>query len=114
MDVTRFRDAQEYQAPKHHGMTALRLQGMEASPADFAWAGMSQILPGGGADMSAGPMEKIYIVLDGEVTIVLEDGAKTVLQQYDSCYIPAGESRAFTNERNDIARMIVIMPKIKK
>ena len=110
MDVTCYGDAQPYQAPLHHGVVALRLQGFGASGADFAWAGLSHILPGGGADMDAGPLGKIYIVIEGEVTVTLGDGAATVLRKLDSCYIPPGEAREVRNKANTVASMIVVMP----
>ena len=71
MQVTRLADAKEYHPPLHHGCTALRLQGFDASAADFAWTGLSHILPGGGADMDAGPLGKIYVVTAGAVTVSL-------------------------------------------
>ena len=91
-------------------MLALRLQGLEATSADFAWAGLSLILPGGGADMDAGALGKIYIVVEGEICITLGSGSRAVLGRLDSCFIPAGEARAVSNETNSVASMIVIMP----
>ena len=110
MDVTRFAEAAEYHPPLHHGCTALRLQGLEASTADFAWTGLSHILPGGGADMDAGPVGKIYVVTAGEVTVTLGDGSSATLGVMDSCFIPAGEAREVRNKANAVASMIVIMP----
>jgi quercetin dioxygenase-like cupin family protein len=110
VEVTRFEDAKAYEAPLHHGVTALRLQGFAASGADFAWTGLSHILPGGGADMDAGPLGKIYVVIDGEVTVRLGSGEVTVLRKLDSCFIPAGEPREVCNKSNAMASMIVIMP----
>ena len=110
MDVTRFAEAAEYHPPLHHGCTALRLQGFEASAADFAWTGLSHILPGGGADMDAGPLGKIYVVTAGEVTVTLGDGSSATLGIMDSCFIPAGEAREVRNKTNAVASMIVIMP----
>jgi quercetin dioxygenase-like cupin family protein len=110
MRVTRFAEAHPYTAPKHHGMTALRLQGFEASPSKFAWTGLSHFLPGGGADMDESPLEKIYIVLEGEVTVELGDGTKEVLRRFDSCYIGGGEKRAVRNNGNAVATMLVVMP----
>ena len=110
MDVTCFKDAVEYHPPLHHGCTALRLQGFDASQADFAWAGLSHILPGGGADMDAGPLGKIYVVVTGEVTIRLADGSSTTLGPMDSCFIRAGEEREVRNLANAVASMLVIMP----
>ncbi len=110
MEVTRFADAKEYHPPLHHGCTALRLQGFEASGADFAWTGLSHVLPGGGAEMDAGPLGKIYIVTAGAVTVTLGDGSSATLGVMDSCFIPAGEARAVRNDSNAVASMIVVMP----
>lgn len=110
MEVTRFNDAEVYHPPLHHGCTALRMQGFEASGADFAWAGLSHILPGGGADMDAGPLGKIYVVVEGKVTVRLADGTAETLEPFDSCFIPAGEAREVRNHGNAVASMIVVMP----
>lgn len=113
MQVRRLAEAQRYDAPKHFDMRSLRLQGLEASAADFAWVGLSYFLPGGGAQMDAGALGKIYVVLDGEVTIDLADGTAHVLGKLDSCFIPAGEARAIRNAGNVMATMLVVMPNPK-
>lgn len=110
MDVTRLEQARRYDAPGHYEMRSLRLQGLEASGADFAWAGLSYFLPGGGAEMAAGPQGKIYVVIEGVVTVALGDGSETRLERLDSCFIPAGEARAIRNDTNSMATMLVVMP----
>ena len=110
MQITRFAAAPRYDAPKHFDMRSLRLQGFEVSGSKFAWVGLSHFLPQGGAEMDAGTLEKIYVVLSGKVTIELEDGSSHVLEPMDSCHIPAGEARAIRNDGNDVATMLVVMP----
>ena len=110
MEITRFGAARPYTAPGHHDMRGLRLQGFEASSSRFAWTGLSHFLPGGGAEMDSSPLEKIYVVVAGEVTIELGDGTVQRLAQYDSCFIPGGETRAIRNDSNAVASMIVVMP----
>ncbi|HBK17181.1 MAG TPA: cupin domain-containing protein [Gammaproteobacteria bacterium] len=110
MEITRFADARPYEAPGHFDMCGLRLQGFDASSAGFAWTGLSQFLPGGGAEMDTSPLEKIYVVIDGEVTVLLGSGEKHVLSRFDSCFIPGGEARQILNEGNHTATMLVIMP----
>lgn len=110
MEITRFAAARPYTAPKHHAMCGLRLQGFDASGAAFAWTGLSHFLPGGGAEMDTSPLEKIYVVIEGAVTIVLGDGATHVLERLDSCFIPGGEARAIRNDGNAVATMLVVMP----
>jgi len=110
MDIVRLADASPYLAPAHFDMRSLRLQGLDASAADFAWVGLSYFLPGGGAGMDAGATGKIYVVLDGELTIALGTGETQVLSRLDSCFIPAGEAREIRNDGNLVATMLVIMP----
>lgn len=110
MEITRFAEARRYDAPKHYEMRSLRLQGFDASSARFAWTGLSHFLPGGGAEMDSSPLEKIYVVLSGEITIELEGGETHVLGPLDSCFIPGGEARAIRNGSNAVATMLVVMP----
>ncbi|WP_286829578.1 MULTISPECIES: cupin domain-containing protein [Kordiimonas] len=108
MFVTRHKDAGEYHPPKHFGMVARRLQGMEASDMKDFFVGLSTLEPGGGAEEDASPFEKVYVVLSGEVTVV-QDGEETVLGPLDSCGIAAGESRSIVNKTKDPASMVVII-----
>lgn len=110
MEITRFAQALPYDAPKHYQMCSLRLQGFEASSSKFAWTGLSHFLPGGGASMDSSSLEKIYVVLEGEVTISLASGQVKTLKRLDSCFIPGGEARAISNPHNSVATMLVIMP----
>jgi quercetin dioxygenase-like cupin family protein len=110
MQITRFAAARRYDAPKHFDMRSLRLQGFDVTDAKFAWVGLSHFLPQGGAHMDAGPLEKIYVVIAGDVTIELADGTVHVLHPLDSCHIPGGEARAVRNDGNSVATMLVVMP----
>lgn len=110
MQVTRLRDARLYKAPGHFEVSALRLQGMEASDAGFAWVGLSHFLPGGGCEMDASPLAKVYVVIAGKIEIQLASGETETLSALDSCYIPGGESRSIRNPSNMPASMIVVMP----
>ena len=109
MEVTRLDDARPYEGPKHHDVSTLRLQGFDASSAANFWVGLSHFLPSGGAEMDATPLEKVYVVIDGEVTIVTE-GGDTTLRPLDSCWLAPGEARAIENRTNRPASMIVVMP----
>ena len=110
MEITRFAEARRYDAPKHFDMRSLRLQGFDASASRFAWTGLSHFLPGGGAEMDTSPLEKIYVVLDGEITIELGDGSTETLEKFDSCFIPGNEARSIRNDGNAVATMLVVMP----
>lgn len=109
MLVKRFDDALPYDAPNHHGVVGLRLQGFEENGPDNQWVGLSQFLPGGGAGPDSTPIEKVYIIIEGEMTVIIND-KQTTLKRFDSCAIPAGQVREIVNKSNDICIMMVVMP----
>ncbi len=109
MQVTRLAEARSYEAPGHHGMLPLRLQGFDVSDTQNFWIGLSHFLPGGGAEQEATPVEKVYVVLAGEITVTTGDG-ETTLRPMDSCRLAPGEARAIQNRTNLPASMLVAMP----
>ena len=109
MLVKRFSDAEPYEAPNHWGVTGLRLQGFEDGGPENQWVGLSQFLPGGGAGPDSTPFEKVYVVLEGEMTITV-DGKDTVLSAFDSCTIPPNEERKIENRSNHVCKMLVVIP----
>jgi glyoxylate utilization-related uncharacterized protein len=109
MNVTRFDIAPAYFPPNHEGMSCLRLQGHEAGPSDTVWIGLSHLLPGGGTTLDASAVEKLYVVLDGEVTITTDSG-EHVLRKYDSGRLAPGERRALKNTTNSPASILLAMP----
>jgi quercetin dioxygenase-like cupin family protein len=109
MLVKRFADAKPYEAPNHRGVVGLRLQGFEEGGPTNQWVGLSQYLPGGGAGPDSTPFEKVYVVLDGEMTVIV-GGNETVLRKLDSCTIPPNEMRELVNRQNGICTMLVVIP----
>jgi quercetin dioxygenase-like cupin family protein len=109
MLTKRFADAKPYEAPNHRGVVGLRLQGFEPDGPKNQWVGLSQFLPGGGAGPDSTPFEKVYVVLDGEMTVIV-GGKETTLRKYDSCTIPANEVRELINRQNGVCTMLVVIP----
>ncbi len=109
MLVKRFADAESYDAPNHRSVTGLRLQGFEDGGPENQWIGYSQFLPGGGAGPDATPFEKVYVVIEGEMTVSI-DGADTVIGPMDSCTIAPGEVRILENRTNHVVKMLVVVP----
>jgi len=109
MLIKRFKDAETYEAPNHWGVVGLRLQGFEEGGPANQWVGFSQFLPGGGAGPDATPFEKVYVVLEGEMTVIT-GGAETTLGRYDSCTIAPGEERKIENRSNHVCKMLVVIP----
>ena len=109
MKVTRFDDAKPYDAPNHFGVVGLRLQGFEDGGPTNQWVGYSQFLPGGGAGPDSTPFEKIYVVIEGEMTVIIGE-TEVTLGKLDSCTIRANEVRKIENRKNSICKMLVVMP----
>jgi len=109
MNVTRFAQAPEYFPAEHYLMHCVRLQGHEAGPSNALWMGVSTIAPGGYTSLSASPLEKHYVVLEGEVVVVTQE-AETILRKYDSCRLAPGESRAIRNTSGQPAMILLSMP----
>lgn len=109
MHVKYFKDAEPYTAPNHFDCHGLRLQGFEEGGPTNQWVGFSQFLPGGGAGPDSTPFEKVYVVLEGEMTVIV-DGVETVLGKMDSCTIAPDEVRKIENRGNDTCKMLVVIP----
>ena len=110
MKVTRLNEAVKYSPPKHSETCgAMWLQHKSMGCDAPYWVGCSYYLPGAKAEWDASPLDKIYIVLDGELTIEFDD--QTVkLGPMDSIFIGPDENREVRNETNSVATMLVVMP----
>jgi glyoxylate utilization-related uncharacterized protein len=109
MEITRYDEAPSYEAPGHFDVYGLRLQGFEVTKTRNFWMSISHFLPGGGCEYGTTPIEKVYFVLDGEVTIKTEEG-EVVLKKWDSIYLAPNETRSILNKTNSPASMLVAMP----
>jgi mannose-6-phosphate isomerase-like protein (cupin superfamily) len=106
MIAKKLSEAKEYVAPNHRACTTLRLFGAEAGVSKAIIAGVSHFLPGGGAGPDASPPEKVYFVLRGELTIIV-NGKETVLKANDSCVIEPNETREIINRGNEVCSIVV-------
>ena len=73
------------------------------------WMSISHFLPGGGAEEAATPVEKVYFVIEGEVTIKTPTSEVT-LRKYDSCYLAPNEPRSIENRTKLPSTMLVSIP----
>jgi quercetin dioxygenase-like cupin family protein len=111
MITTRFSDAKGYETVNHHGCVGVRLQGSDVSPVSSFWLGVSTFEPGGGADWDTTAAEKVYLVLEGEVTVETESESVT-LKARDSVFLPSNERRRVINESGAPSVMaVMIAPK---
>ncbi len=109
MLIKRFKDATSYVAPNHWGVHGLRLQGFEDGGPTNQWVGLSQFLPGGSAGPDSTPFEKVYVVLEGEITLEWDDRTE-VLGVMDSCTVPPNQMRRIANRSNHVCKMLVVIP----
>jgi mannose-6-phosphate isomerase-like protein (cupin superfamily) len=103
-------DVNAYSAPGHFDMTAFRLQGKDETGIQNFWVGKSFFLPGGGAGWAYedNPLEKVYYVLEGEMTVKSKDET-FVLRKGDSIFIGPNEGREIKNEAKCVCEMLVII-----
>ena len=106
MHVKRFKDAKPYDAPNHRDYKSFRVFGAEMGGSQSLIFGISHFLPGGGAGPDASPPEKVYLVLSGELTVIV-DGKETVLKALDSCVIEPNETREIINRGNEVCSIVV-------
>lgn len=106
-----YEELQTYDAPGHFGMTAMRIHGKQETGASKFWVGVSTFLPGGGAEWAYedNPLEKVYYLLEGEMTVTDKDGKEYVLAKDESISFLPNEGRGLVNKSNKPARMLVII-----
>jgi quercetin dioxygenase-like cupin family protein len=99
-----------YAADMHFNMTAMRLQGKEETGIQKFWMGLSYFLPGGGAAWAYedSPTEKVYLVLEGELTVKSKNEEIT-LGPLDSIYLAPYEGREIINNTNKPVTMLVVV-----
>jgi glyoxylate utilization-related uncharacterized protein len=104
------KDVKTYEALGHFGMVAMRLSGKEETGAEKFWVGLSHFLPGGGAEWAYedNPNEKVYIVVDGEIT-VKNKAEEVTLGPMDSLYLAPNEGREILNKTKKPATMMVVI-----
>lgn len=109
-NVVRFENAQKYEAPLHDvTVHSMYLQHRQTGSEGAAWVSVSYYLPGARAEMSASPLERTYVVLDGELTVEFE-GETVKLGPLDSVYIGPDERREARNDTNRVVTILVTMP----
>ncbi len=114
MNVTRFAAAPDYFPPNHDRMRCRRLQGHEAGPAESLWLGLSEIAPGGHTDLKGSGVEKHYVVIRGQLTVIAQqpggEAEEQVLGPLDSCRIAPHEARQLVNRSNETVLVLLAMP----
>jgi len=110
MEIVRFAEAPAYTAANHDDVSPRRLQGGAATGADFALVGHSHFPTGAVVPMEAADIGRIYVVIDGALSVEQADGTRHRLERLDSVFVPAGEARAVINDSGAPAAIIVVTP----
>ena len=115
MKKVAFSDIQSWGLPPaHYKMRSARLQGKAETGLESFWCAISEYEPGGGVEWSGedSPEEKVYVVLDGELTVKGKDEEIT-LGPKDSLYIGPNEVRSVVNNGKKTATLLVVVNVIK-
>lgn len=107
MIVSKLKDAQGRTPDNHFGMRTFSLFDKEPGSDENLVMSLSNYLPDGGAEIGPQPIEIIYYVLDGEMTVVTEEGDIT-LSKGDAIHISKGERKGVKNKTKYPAAMLVI------
>jgi mannose-6-phosphate isomerase-like protein (cupin superfamily) len=106
--ATRFKEAPPYAAANHNDCEAVRIQGMNVSPMDKFWTGISRFTPGAGAQWHAGDSDKVYVVLEGEISLEAETES-VVNGVSDSAFIGSNERRRIVNASEEPASWVAVI-----
>ena len=90
-----------YTAPGHNECVPTRLFDVDGGGANDIEGGkmimgITYFVPGGGCDYGGNPLESIYYILTGEMTLKTEDG-ETVLHAGDAFHCAGGVAKSVTN-----------------
>ena len=103
----RVADAVAFQPEGHTGVSPVRLTG--TTPDESLSVVLSTYAPGAGAEMSPVPVDTVYLIRTGTLTVTLDD-EQHELTELDSLFLPAGCIRAVDNRATEPASMFVIRP----
>ena len=109
--VTKANESVPYEAKGHFDVRTTRLHNPEEVNEGMSVLGLSHFLPGGGASMAPANFELIYYIVEGEMTVEMDDGQKFCLQKGDSIHMGKGTGRSSLNTGVTSAQMLVIMIK---
>lgn len=102
-----------YTAPGHNNCECTRLHDLTGGGANDAEnckmiMGITYFQPGGNTDFGANPLESIYYILKGEMTLKTDD-EETVLHAGDSFHCGGGVAKSVTNTGSDVSEMLVCL-----
>ncbi len=102
-----------YSAPGHYDCVPTRLFDIDGAGANDIEGGkiimgITYFVPGGYTDFAANPLESIYYILSGEMTLKTADG-ETVLKAGDSFHCVGGVEKSVYNSGEEVCQMLVVL-----
>lgn|GEM_PF-152422 len=102
-----------YTAPGHNECVCTRLFDVDGGGANEIEggkmiSGITYFIPGGGCDYGANPLESIYYILEGEMTLKTAD-VETVLHAGDAFHCVGGVEKSVTNTGTTVCKMLVCL-----
>jgi len=107
MKINRSDSAKFYNAPGHVGVASKNLHAPDEVEGGAVALNCSSFEPGGKLDRTAPPPEMIYYILEGEMTLITDEGTET-LGTGDSVHFHPGEARALENRTDKPVRMLIV------
>ena len=107
MKISALKDSQGRTPPRHFDMRTFPLVEKQADSEEQLALSVSYYLPGGGAEFGPQPVEVIFYVLDGELTIQTQQG-ELRLQAGEAMHISKGENKGIRNDSKATATLLVI------
>ena len=97
-----------YEAAGHYECVPTRLH----DPADVEGGrlinGITYFVPGGSSEFASNPLESIYYILEGEMTLKTDD-VETVLHAGDSFHCCGGCKKSVKNTGTTVTQMLVVL-----
>lgn len=96
-----------YDAPNHYGVYGVLKLTKETT--QNLIVNYSFFHPNGGINMDSAPIERVYCITKGSVTIKGKGDEEHLLEAGDMIYIGAGEERSLTVNNGEAAEALVIV-----
>ena len=106
--IVRKEDAYEYEAPGHYDVRATRLHNPDDVNGGSMIMGLSHFEPGGGCEFGNNPLESIYYIISGEMTLKTDD-EETVLREGDTFHCGGGTNKSVVNTGSGVTQMLVAL-----
>ena len=106
--IVRKEDAYSYKAPGHFEVLTTRLHNPEDVNDGKMVMGLSHFLPGGGCEFGNNPMESIYYIISGQMTLKTDD-IETVLNAGDTFHCGGGTNKSIVNKGYETCKMLVCL-----